>query len=52
MKNGAVTNVDYASARKEVLERMRAGLKREPLLADMPALDEAIKRFYQDPVCC
>ena len=52
VKDGAVTNIDYASARKEVLERMRAGLKREPLLAAMPALDEAIRRFYEDPVCC
>ena len=52
VKDGAVTNIDYASARKEVLQRMRAGLKREPLLAAMPALDEAIRRFYQDPVCC
>ena len=52
VKDGTVTNVDYPSARKEVLERMRAGLKREPLVAEMPALEQAIKQFYQDPVCC
>ena len=52
VKNGAVTNVDYPSARREVLERMRAGLKHEPLLGAMPMLEEAIKQFYQDPVCC
>ncbi len=51
-KNGAVTNVDYAAARREVLERMRAGLKRDPLVAAMPMLEEAIKRFYQEPICC
>jgi hypothetical protein len=47
-----VTTVDYTAARREVLARMREGLKREPLVAAMPALAEAIKRFYQDPVCC
>jgi cytosine/adenosine deaminase-related metal-dependent hydrolase len=52
VKNGTVANLDYPSARKEVLERMRAGLKREPLVAEMPALEQAIKKFYQDPVCC
>jgi len=52
VKNGNVTNVDYPAARREVLERMRAGLKREPLVAALPALEEAIKRFYLDPVCC
>jgi cytosine/adenosine deaminase-related metal-dependent hydrolase len=52
VKNGAVTNIDYTAARREVLARMREGLKREPLVAAMPALEDAIKRFYQDPVCC
>lgn len=52
VKNGTVTNVDYPAARNEVLDRMRAGLKRDPLVAAMPMLEEAIKRFYQDPVCC
>jgi hypothetical protein len=52
VKHSAVTNVDYPAARREVLDRMRAYLKREPLVAAMPALEEAIKRFYQDPVCC
>jgi cytosine/adenosine deaminase-related metal-dependent hydrolase len=52
VKNGAVTNVDYRAARREVLDRMRWGLKSEPLAAAMPMLEEAIRRFYQDPVCC
>jgi cytosine/adenosine deaminase-related metal-dependent hydrolase len=52
VKNGTVANVDYPAARREVLARMREGLKHEPLVAAMPALEEAIKRFYQGPVCC
>ena len=52
VKNGAVCSVDYPAARKEVLERMRSGLKSEPLVKEMAALEQAIQKFYHDPVCC
>ena len=52
VKRGAVTNVDYPAARKEVLDVMRTGLAKDTLAAAMPALEQAIAGHYHDAPCC
>lgn len=52
VKRGAVANVDYPAARREVLDVMRKGLASDRLAAAMPALEQVIAAHYHDTPCC
>jgi cytosine/adenosine deaminase-related metal-dependent hydrolase len=51
-KKGKILGGDYDAARRDVLDRMRAGLGHDPLAAALPPLERAIAAHYHDAPCC